>query len=242
SDVAIYNFIISTTFLIEFLQNGLTNAIYPKIFDLWTRDKINSNSKEVNKYFNAYTGISLLIIPLFVLIIPIIVPVFVLNTDFLQGFTFLLLISVAFTFRGIQNIYFTSIMYLKKTKRIAKINLYTSIIQIVVSVVLIKQFGLSGAFWAFMVVKPVQTLIFYLEIKKLFKYNMNYTKQVFIPLVYVALAIILYPFYFTFNIHILNLIQLTVIWTITFLVYKNEIINLIRYFFLKKHSLTNVKS
>ncbi|MEI6764110.1 MAG: oligosaccharide flippase family protein [Bacteroidota bacterium] len=236
-DVAIYNFIISATLLIEFMQSGLTSAIYPKVFTLWTREKSNSNSPEVNIYFNAYTGITLLVVPLFVFVIPLIVPLVVKNKSFYYGFTFLLLISVGFTFRGIQNMYYSSILYLKKTKKIAKINLYTLIFQIIVSTVLIMKFGLSGAFWAFLLVKPFQTLVYYFETKKMFRYNMNYKKQMIVPFVYTAFALVLFPFYFKYNIHVLNFIQLVFMWSITFLVYKNEIINFYKTLIQKNFSL-----
>lgn len=226
SDVAIFSFILQATLLLEFFQNGLTSAISPKIYTLWNENKIQENTPEINKYFNGFTGISLLVIPLFVILIPILAPIIVYNPDYFYGFKFLLLISVGFAFRGIHNIFITPIMYLRKTKLLTKINVYTSIYQVIVSILFIKYWGLEGVFLARFVIKPFQTFIYYFVTNGLFHFHINFKKQLLIPITYTILAILLYRFYFIYDITILNAILLIFIWSLTFYIYKREIINL----------------
>ena len=160
------------------------------------------------------------------LLIPLLVPIIVHNPDFFHGFKFLLIISVGFAFRGVQNMYNTPILYLRKTRLLTQINLYTSIFQVILSIVFVKYLGLEGIFLARFIIKPLQTLIFHVITKGVFEFHINFKKQLLVPIVYTLVALALYKFYFIYNITLLNILQLLIVWGLTFLIYKTEIVNL----------------
>lgn len=223
SDVAVFDFAIKATLLIEFFQNGLAASTQPKIFNIWKEQNINESTMEVNRYYNGYTAISLLILPLFIVIIPIIVPLFVYNADFYKSFVFLSLLTIGFATRGLYNIFLSPLLYFKKTSSLPKAFLLSAIFQIVANILLIKQYGLMGAVWTSLLVKYIQILFLYLESRKIFKFKFNLIKQIFLPLIYTFLVIFTYfivPEKYTMC---SNIILLMVVMLIIFSVYKNEI-------------------
>jgi O-antigen/teichoic acid export membrane protein len=228
SKVAIYDFAIKCTFLLDYFQSGLAQAIFPKIYTIWRDKNLHESTVEVNRYYNGYTAISLLAIPLLVVIIPLIVPLVVHNKDYFLSFSFLAILSISFTTRGLLNMYHAPIIFFKKTRVLPKIYFFIAIFQIIISIVLIKYFNLMGAVYALFITKILQVLFTYFESRKIFKFNFNKIKLIWLPLICVLIVIFSEQFTYYFSRMIIEVIQLIVIYLLVYFVYKNEISMLVK--------------
>lgn len=236
SEVAIFSFAVSCTFLLEFLHSGLASAIVPKVINIWKNQEVKHSTVEVNRYFNGFTAITLLIIPVFILVMPILVPLVVKKHDYFVAFTFLPVLAVAYALGGLRAYFTTTIMFLKKTKVLPKVYLISSIIQIVLTIYFIKHFGIIGAAWAFLIVRFVQLILLYFASRKFFQYSMNKTKQLFLPLAYIAMVLLSEQFIPGNFKLLIEIGQLLTIFSLVFWVYRREIILVVKPFFEKKSS------
>lgn len=224
TEVGIFDFAIKCTFLLEFTQNGLTSAIQPKIFNIWKDQNQISCSTEVNRYYNGLTAVSLLLIPIFIIAIPVVIPLFVNNSAYYNSFSFLAVLSLGFATRGLYTIYISPILYLRKSKVLPKIFFISAIIQIIASTFLIKFFGIVGAVWAVFLLKPIQVFLLYLEVRKDYVFKFNKKKQIYLPLAYCILILIGEQFLPYINRILLYSIELFIIGALVILTYKKELI------------------
>jgi O-antigen/teichoic acid export membrane protein len=228
SKVAIYDFAIKCTFLLDYFLGGLAQAIFPKIYTIWKDNNLKESTIEVNRYHNGFTAISLLAIPLLVIVIPLLVPLVVYNKDYFLSFGFLAILSISFATRGLLNMYHAPIMFFKKTKVLPKIYFFIAVFQIIISIIFIKYFDLIGAVYAVLIAKILQVLFTYFESRKIFKYSFNKVKLIWLPLISILIVIISEQFAFYINRMIIEAFQLIIIYSLVFIVYKNEIQTLLK--------------
>ncbi|HBX51156.1 MAG: hypothetical protein A2275_13560 [Bacteroidetes bacterium RIFOXYA12_FULL_35_11] len=222
TEVGIYDFAIKCTLLLDFILNGLGAAFLPKVYDLWKKNNLTESTPEVNRYYNGYTAVILLIMPLFTLVIPLIIPFFVKNNAYYQSFDFLALLTVGFATRGIYTMFIAPVLYFKKTKVLPLIYFITAIIQVILSIILIKHYGLIGAVWAAVITKPIQVLFLFYESKKFFTFKFNKFKIIYLPSFYILLVIIMEIFIDPKFRNWSALIQLVVISLSVLYIYRNE--------------------
>lgn len=235
SDVAIFSFAVSCTFLLDFFHSGLSSAIVPKVLSIWKGQEVKHSTVEVNRYFNGYTAVTLLIIPVFLLTLPLLVPLVVKNHAYYIAFNFLPVLAAAYALGGLRAYFNAPIMLLKKTKVLPKVYLISSIIQIVLTIYFIKHFGIIGAAWAFFIVRFVQLILLYFESRKFFQYSMNKTKQLFLPLAYIAMVLLSEQFVTDKFKLLIEIGQMLTIFSLVFWVYRREIILVVKPFFEKKN-------
>lgn len=228
SDVAIFVFAVQCTLLMDFFQSGLSNSIYPKIFNIWKEKNINYGTMEVNRYFNGLTALTILILPVLVIALPLIIPVIVKNNAYYLTFNFLAILFAGYALSGLRAYFWAPLVYFKKTKAFPRIFLSCAIFQILASIGLIYYFGLIGAVWANFLVKPVQVFFIYLESRKVFNYKFNHWKLVYLPIIFVAVVLISESFasnktrlFFEFG-------QLVIAVVMVSLAYRKEVVPLIR--------------
>ncbi len=193
-NVGVFAFAMQCTLLIEFSQNGLTSAINPKIYHLWKDRSLVKSTPEENKYHHLYTLVTILLISLSILLLPLFVPLFVKKTDYYSSFTYLPYLCAGFAFRGLYNIFINPIYYFKKTNTLPRMLFISAIFQIVCGIVLIKYFGIWGAVWSSVLVKPIQVLLLWQSSRKLFAFKFNLFKMIFLPILYVTGVIVIYQF------------------------------------------------
>jgi O-antigen/teichoic acid export membrane protein len=184
SDVAIFAFAIQCTMLLDFFQSGLSSAIYPKVFAIWKETNLQRGTPEVNRYFNGYTAITLLIIPVLVIILPLIIPIFVKNKDFYQTFGLLAILFAGYSMSGLRAYFWAPLVYFKQTKVLPRILLIGSVLQIITGIILINYMGLIGAALANFIGKPIQALLMFRESRKVFAYKFNIWKLVLLPIIF----------------------------------------------------------
>ncbi len=232
--VGIYDFGVKCTLLIDFVIRGMISAIYPKIFSIWKEKNNTESTPEINKYFHSLSALSLLMIAATILFFPLIVPLVVTNQNYYQSFQYLPLLSVSFITSSMLFMYIAPAYYFKKTFMLPKVFLITAIVQVVVSFFFVKYFGLWGAAWSLLVVKPVQLFLMYWESEKVFHFTFNKIKMIFLPLAYSVLVIVLNYFTTNLNYYIVNSIGFATACLLIFFVYRTEIFSSID-FFKKKY-------
>ena len=228
SDVAIFVFAIQCTFLMEFFQSGLSSSIYPKVFNIWKEKNINYGTLEANRYFNGFTAITLLIVPVIVIALPLIIPIVVKNKDYYHTFNFLAILFAGYALSGLRAYFWAPLVYFKKTKALPKIFLFSAVFQILASIGLIYFFGLIGAVWANFLVKPLQVIFMYIESRKVFDYKFNLWKLVYLPIIFIAVVLISESIASDDTRLFVEAGQLVVAIVMVFLVYRKEVIPIIR--------------
>jgi O-antigen/teichoic acid export membrane protein len=221
--VGIFDFAVKCALVIEIIQVGIINAIHPRVYTIWKDNNIRESTPEVNKYYHSFTALSLLLIPIFILIIPILVPYIIKKEIYYESFTYLPIICVGFATRGLFNLFLAPIFFFKKTSVLPKIYVFIAGIQIIMTYFLVKYFGLIGAAWSSFVVKIIQIIFLYFESKKIFNFNFNILKLVYLPLIYVLIVIISNFMLESSNPISVKVFQCIVSYSIVFLVFKREL-------------------
>ena len=223
TELAVYDTAIKFTFLLEYFQVGLAQTIYPKIYSIWKSENINESNNEINKYHSIFTAISILGIPIFILIIPLFIPILIHNKDYYISFNYLALLSIGFALKGLYNMFHSPILFFHKTNVLPKIYLIMILFQIPLTILLVKYHGIYGAIYSTIIVKFIQIILTYYESKKIFNYNYNKTKLLYLPIFYMAFVFIFEsatPIKFQ---NLSRVIQLIVTIFIISFTYKNEI-------------------
>jgi O-antigen/teichoic acid export membrane protein len=189
-DVAVYDVAVKCTLLLEFMQGGLANAIYPQVFRIWRSPQ--PDLQQVNKYFTGFSAVTLFAIPLFVVAMPLLVPLIVRNPTYYNGFPFLLVLSLGFALRAIYNLYLAPFTFFKKTALLPRALFLSAVFQIVLSILLIKPLGLQGAVWANFLAKASQGFFLGLWARPLLPGLYNQTKLIIYPILFIAVAVILH--------------------------------------------------
>jgi O-antigen/teichoic acid export membrane protein len=224
--VGIFDIAVKITLFIELIQTGLMNTINPKIFRIWKDQDLRESTVEVNRYYNGFTALTILLIPVILISVPLLLPAVIKKDIYYQSLIYLPVLSLGFATRGWFYMFMSPIYYFKKTKVLPKIFLFSACFQVVCSILLIKYFGIIGAVWANFLVKPVQALVVYSESRKIFKFSFNRWKILYLPLIFIFMGIIFEilsnqstRLYFTTA-------QLLISIVLVFFAYRNELIPL----------------
>jgi O-antigen/teichoic acid export membrane protein len=196
ADVGVYDFAVKCTLLIEFLLMGLSNSISPKIYKLWADESPEKKAVEMNRYFNSFTAVTILLICLTILLIPLVVPLMVYKPSYYAAFDLVPILSLGFVFRGLFNMYLMPILFYKKTILLPKVFFFSAVIQVLVSPIMLKVWGLHGMAWSILITKPIQVFFLYLESKKIIQYQLNSVKVFLLPCVFLIIVVLIEYFLF----------------------------------------------
>lgn len=221
--VAILSFAIMCTQLIDFFQNGLSSAIYPRIYAIWNTSKVKKSIVEVNRYYNGLSLASTIVLPLFMLLLPPLVMLFVKKPEYYESFYLLPLLTIGFSGRGLYAMFYMPLLYFKKTTAISKVYFIASVLQIGISIILIKYYGILGAAITISLIKIVQIVLLYFESRKIFEFRFSFAKQILLPLVYMLLVIAGEPSASYLNHYLIFSIQFVVVAFLSWFLFKNEI-------------------
>jgi O-antigen/teichoic acid export membrane protein len=188
--VGVYDNAVKITLFIDLIQTGLANTINPKVFTIWKENNLKESTVEVNRYYNGFTALTLLIIPLIVISMPILIPIVIKKQVYYEALVFLPILTLGFATRGWFFMLTAPIYYFKRTRSLPRIFLFSALFQIACSIILIKYFGLIGAVWTNFLVKPVQAFFLFLESRKIFTFKVNKWKILYLPVIYIGFVII----------------------------------------------------
>jgi O-antigen/teichoic acid export membrane protein len=228
--VGIYALAVKIAMLIDIIQIGLANTIHPKVYTIWKDNNLRESTIEVNRYYNGFTAITLLIIPVFMIAVPLLGPIFIKDHFFYKSFTFISFLCLGFATRGWYYMALAPIFFFKKTKVLPNALFFTALFQILVSLVLIKYFSLWGAVAANLIVKPFQAFILYLFSRKIFKFKINIWKMVYLPVLFIIIILASELFFPNIDRVIIGSLQFVITGLLVVLVYRHEL----KSFFPKK--------
>lgn len=226
--VAIFDFAIKMTLLIEFVQNGLSSAVNPKVFRLWKEGgDIPESTPIINRYFNGFTAINTLFLPIFIISVPLLVPFLVQNAELYVSFALLPVLAAGLATRSWQIMVITPIFHFGKTRILPLVYLATAIVQIGLTYLLLLSMDLEGAMWANFASRVAQVVFLYLAVRRFYTFKVNVKKIVVLPLIYIMMVIIsdlwlknLIDFY------LLNSLQFMVIAIFVYALFRKEVSSL----------------
>ncbi len=222
ADLNSYDLILKCFFGIEFLQNSLSAVIFPKLYEIWNKNKNNQTTPESNRYFNVFTVINIVQLVLFCIFIPIIYKLIIKNQNFYESEVYIGILAAGYAFRSILNFYLSTILFTKKINVLLKIFGFSAIFQILITLFAVKYYGLMGAIYAGLGTKVLQVGFCMLFTKNVFKYEFNYFKIILIPFIYLLINIVQFIVFKKYNI-LLYITQLLIFSIVFYAIFKNEV-------------------
>jgi O-antigen/teichoic acid export membrane protein len=188
--VAVYDFAVKCTLLLEFFQYGVANAISPKIYEIWRKENRPESSLSVNRYYSVFSASMLFIIPIFVFIVPILVPFIVKQKEYYTGLKYLGILSLGYASKALFYMYLAPFSFFKKTHLLPKAFFLSAVSQVAITVVMVRGWGLAGAVWAGFLSKILQVFFLQIEARKIFRFQFNRTKLLWLPAGFMSLTIL----------------------------------------------------
>jgi len=187
--VGIYDFSVKLILGIDLIQIGLISSMNPKIFTIWKTEGKQESTPEVNRYYSSFTAINLLLIPLFVFLAPLLIPIIIHKEIYFEAFGYLAILGAGYATRTWYYMSLAPVLFFKKTQVLPRVFLYSAIFEIAGSTALIYFLGLPGAAIANFLVKPVQAFFMFLESRKVFRFKVNKLKILFLPILFITVVL-----------------------------------------------------
>ncbi|MBN1200108.1 MAG: lipopolysaccharide biosynthesis protein [Bacteroidales bacterium] len=188
--VGIYDFGVKLVLGIELLLVGLVNVVNPKVYTIWKDEGLSNSTVEVNRYYNGLTAFILILIPLFVLLAPILIPLVIKKEIYYQAFGLLSILAAGYASRIWFYMFMAPLMFFKRTKVMPRVFAISALFEIIAAIFMIQWFGLMGAVWINFLVKPLQALLLYRESRKVFRYNFNRWKIIYLPVIFMTVVVV----------------------------------------------------
>lgn len=228
-----YDLLLKCFFGIEFLQNSLSAVIFPKLYEIWTKEKNNTTTPESNRYSNVFTAINIIQLIAFCIVVPVIYKIIIRNETFYEAEKYIGLIAAGYAMRSILNFYLSTILFSKKIIILLKVFGLTSLFQIALTLIAVKYFGLIGAIYTAILTKVLQVIFCSLFTRSVFSYEYNYFKIMVVPFSYIAFNVVQFFIFPGYDLR-LYLLQFLLFSILFYLIYKNEIRKVLQSFNLIK--------
>jgi len=188
--VGIYDFSVKLILGIDLIQLGLISSIHPRIFNIWKDNKLHESTPDVNRYYSSFAAVNLILIPSFVLLAPILIPMIIHKQIYFESFDYLAILGAGYATRVWYYMCLAPLLFFKKTKVLPRVFLFSALFQIAGSTSLIYFFGLPGAAFANFLVKPIQVFFVWLESRKVFDFHINVWKLIWVPAIFIGTVLI----------------------------------------------------
>ena len=225
--VGVFDIAVKLMLGIELIIAGLVNTINPKIYNIWSVSGKQESTVEVNRYYNVLTAIVLLMIPLFVIVAPMVLPLVIKKEVYYRAFDFLAILGAGYAIRVLFYMFLAPLMFFKKTAVLPRVFAISAIINIGVGILLIRYFGLIGAVWTSFMIKPVQALLMYFECRKIYTFKLNPWKIIYTPIIFILIVFLsesLAPAGLKFKIEIMQFFAAVVL---VYFAYRKELVPMI---------------
>ncbi|MCX6304728.1 MAG: oligosaccharide flippase family protein [Bacteroidetes bacterium] len=188
--VGIYDIAVKLVIGLDLVMTGLINTVNPKIYNIWKDKNLQGSNTEINRYYNGITALFLMVIPLFVIIVPLVIPLVIFKPIYYQAFGYLAILAAGYATRVWFYMYLAPLMFFKRTAALPRVFVISAVFNVVVGITLIHYFGIIGAVWTNFMVKPVQALLMYFECRKVYSFKLNAWKIFYTPAIYILAVII----------------------------------------------------
>jgi O-antigen/teichoic acid export membrane protein len=233
-DLNTYDLVLKCFFGIEFLQNSLSAVIFPKLYEIWTKQDKLETTKESNRYFNVFTVVNILQLIVFCIAVPLLYKLVITKQSFYDAASYIGILAAGYGLRSILNFYLSTILFTKNTYTLLKIFGFSAIFQIVATYIAANNFGLIGVIYAGILSKLLQVLLSVVLTRSVFKYEFNYFKIYVVPALYLVFNVVQFYFYPEYNLN-LYLLQFLLFAVLFFALFKNEIKQVLIQFKVIKH-------
>ncbi|MEI7897036.1 MAG: oligosaccharide flippase family protein [bacterium] len=226
--VGIYDIAVKIVIGLELVMAGLISTVNPKIYSIWKDKNLNESTPEINRYYNGITALFLLLIPLFVIMTPILIPLVISKQIYYQAFGFLAILAAGYATRVWFYMFLAPLMFFKKTTALPRVFVISAIFDIVTGIFLIRYFGLVGAVWTNFAVKVVQALLMYLECRRIYTFKLNPWKIFYTPLIFIMIVLVsetLAPAHLKFQVEIGQFMAAVIL---VYFAYRNELVPMVR--------------
>lgn len=217
-----YDLLLKCFLGIEFLQNSLSAVVFPRLYEIWAKNKENKTTTESNRYFNVFTAINILQLILFCIFIPLIYKIFIRNETFYESERYIGILAGGYALRSILNFYLSTILFTKNIGVIFKVFAVCTGFQLLFTVIAAKYYGLDGVIYVGLATKILQVVLCMVFTKSIFKYEFNYFKIIGLPFIYIAINLVQFILYKEYSL-VLYVIQLLIFGIIFYALFKNEI-------------------
>jgi len=228
--VGIYDFGVKLVLGIELLLVGLVNVVNPKVYTIWKDQNLHGSTVEVNRYYNGLTAFILILIPLFVLLAPMLIPLVIKKEIYYQAFNLLAILAAGYASRIWFYMFMAPLMFFKRTKVMPRIFAISALFEILAAIFMIQWFGLMGAVWVNFLVKPLQALLLYYESRKVFHYHFNRWKIIYLPVIFMAVVIVTEVFVTESTQFLVHSGQLILSLVLVWLAFRKEVVPFLRTF------------
>lgn len=224
-EVAVFDFAVKITLIIDLLQGGLSAAINPKVFKIWKQNGDKpEGSVEINKYFNGFTVINQISMPLLFVAAVFFIPLIITNKDLYQSFYLLPVLMAGMVSRVWFLYLLTPVYYFKKTKILPLAFALVAFIQVISTYSLIKLSGIEGAVWANFMTKILQVVVLYFFVRKFYSFSVNPKKFIFYPAFYILMLLTTEIFFSNVNMYLMSLLHLIVLVVIGYILFREELV------------------
>ena len=222
NDLASYDLILKCFIGIEFIQNGLSMAIISKVFDIWNKNKKLGFTIDTNRYFNIFISVITFAVLVFILILPFFIKWIIYDEKYYQLFSMIGLIGTGFIIRTLMYPYNFALLYAKKTSEMFIANMWSVLIQLILSYLFIPVYGLIAAVLIGIFVKLIGVSLYhYYTIKYIEKNKVNYWKWYGITFLICALIGLFYLIKIDYRVS--NILVVLIFAILFFIVYRNEL-------------------
>jgi len=225
--VGIYDFAVKITTGIELIIMGIINSITPKIYSIWKDRHLNHSTPEVNRYYYGLTAIILLVIPLFLFLVPLIIPVVVHKPIYYQAFRYLPLMAGGFAVRVWFYMFLAPVMFFKRTRVMPLVSFISAGFQVGIGILLIHYMGIWGAVVTGIIIKFIQAALLYNGSRKVFHYKFNRWKIVYLPIIFIGIILLSQFFINDSNSIYIHACQMFISLFLVWFVYRKELSNLL---------------
>ena len=233
SDVGIYDLAVKTTLAIEVVMGALLNTVIAPIYNIWSNNRSEKSTPEVNRYYNVITSMAIILIGLTIVGLPIVIPYLVKNKDYYEAFEYMPILCLSYITMVVWHMYSLPLMFEKRGFVFTKILIGSAVFKLLSGLILINLFGLYGAVWSVLLTKLFHHGWLAIDSQKIFHLKYNKIKILMLPALYSLVVIIsnqVLPNQYELYYHIAGLVIFGII---IFLVFKNEIIIVLKKYGLK---------
>jgi O-antigen/teichoic acid export membrane protein len=226
-DLNTYDLVLKCFFGIEFLQNSLSAVIFPKLYEIWSKQIELHTTKESNRYFNVFTALNILMLILFCIAIPILYKLIITKTTFYEASAYIGVIAAGYGLRGVLNFYLSTILFSKHTTSLLKIFGISALFQIIATYFAASNYGLHGVLFAGLITKVLQVFLSYQFTKGIFRYDFNVFKIYLVPFAYLLLNVIQFYFFPVYRAELYG-IQFVLFAIVFYFLFKKEIVTVLK--------------
>ncbi|RAW01622.1 lipopolysaccharide biosynthesis protein [Pseudochryseolinea flava] len=194
AQVGIYDFAVKCLAGIDLLLNGLNATITPKVIQLINKQEVKGTSPELNRYYYGQLSVMMVLIVVCILLLPIaivlLITFFGKKSAYAQAIPYLPYLAVLYIFKSMRLYFVIPYNVLKKMDRLTLISIGVSLTKIVLLVVMIKRWEISGVIGAAFIVAVLEIFLLRMLLAKDYQYSYNGFKLIGAPLLLMSVIIV----------------------------------------------------